>query len=224
MLCVEIAKQLPDYQLKIKLEIPNQIWVLFGPSGCGKTTALRCIAGLVRPDWGRIALNGVPFYDSHAGVWQAPQKRRVGYVFQDYALFPHLNVRRNIMAGVKQGGPEREAEFTRLVTLLKIEGLQERFPGELSGGEKQRVALARALMAQPQVLLLDEPLSALDYQTRLELQDELLRIQAEWRIPFILVSHDPEEAWKLGKQVVMMEQGQITGVEPGRYLNKTNIL
>jgi molybdate transport system ATP-binding protein len=209
MLEVTLEKQLPEYRLKIEFKIEDGTLVLFGPSGCGKTTVLRCIAGLLKPDAGRILLGNIKLYDSTSGIFTASKDRGVGYVFQDYALFPHLDVAKNIMYGVKNHGKKASEQFDELARLLKIDTLSRRFPGELSGGEKQRVALARALMAEPRLLLLDEPLSALDSATRSELQEELLRIQKLWKIPFLLVTHDLSEAERLGDTILLMERGRI---------------
>lgn len=204
-----IQKDLPEYRLQVQFGAANNIVVLFGPSGCGKTTILRSIAGLLRPDAGRITLGDQVLFDSAARTALPPRERGVGLVFQDYALFPHMNVRRNITYSVKTfSGPLREL-YHNLLKQLRIETLAERYPEELSGGEKQRVALARALMAQPHILLLDEPLSALDSDTRRELQDELLRLQRLWRIPFVLVTHDAAEAEKLGDAILYLERGRI---------------
>lgn len=211
MLRVKLEKQLPEFRLKIEFEIADGILVLFGPSGCGKTTVLRCIAGLVKPDAGRVSLGEVKWYDGASGIFTPPKSRGVGYVFQDYALFPHMDVMKNIMYGVKNHGEQALEQFDQLVRLLKIGALTRRFPGALSGGEKQRVALARALMAEPRLLLLDEPLSALDDNTRLELQEELLKIQRLWKIPFVLVTHDRSEAEKLGDHILLMERGKMVG-------------
>ncbi|WP_132013348.1 ATP-binding cassette domain-containing protein [Hydrogenispora ethanolica] len=209
MLEVAIGKELPEYQLQVEFKAANNIVVLFGPSGCGKTTILRSIAGLLRPDAGRIALGDRVLFDADARVALPPRDRGVGLVFQDYALFPHMTVRRNITYSVKTFTAAVRETFANLLKQLRIESLAERYPEELSGGEKQRVALARALMAEPRLLLLDEPLSALDSDTRSELQDELLRLQELWRIPFVLVTHDAAEAEKLGDVILYMERGRI---------------
>lgn len=223
MLRIDITKQLSDFELKIKFSVENRILVLFGPSGCGKTTTLRCIAGLEKPDSGMITNRDLPLYDSAANEFVPPNKRRVGYMFQDYALFPHMNVHRNIWYGVGKGDAKAQELYKKLIRLLKLEQLTERFTDKLSGGEKQRVALARALMAEPDILLLDEPLSALDNNTRLELQAELKNMQQLWNIPFVLVTHDPQEAKALGHEVLFLERGrQVTAPDnwecscPGR--------
>jgi ABC-type spermidine/putrescine transport systems, ATPase components len=210
LLTVSIQKQLPEFDLQVQFEVSDNISVLFGPSGCGKTTILRCIAGLAKPDSGTIALDQEMLYDSKAEVFMPPRNREIGYVFQEYALFPHMDVAGNILYSVKNIDEQIQAKYTKLLRLLKIEKLVKRLPAELSGGEQQRIALARALMAQPKVLLLDEPLSALDNNIRSELQDELLKMQQIWRIPFILVTHDRKEADKLGDQIIFMDKGRRT--------------
>jgi len=211
MLYIDITKQLSDFELKVNFSVENSILVLFGPSGCGKTTTLRCIAGLEKPDSGVIANRELKLYASGTNEFIPPNKRRVGYMFQDYALFPHMNVHKNIWYGVSKSDAKAQDLYKRLLRLLKIEQLTERFTDKLSGGEKQRVALARALMAEPEILLLDEPLSALDHDTRLELQAELKNMQQLWNIPFILVTHDPQEAKAIGHEVLFLERGrQVT--------------
>ncbi len=207
MLQVSLQKKLPEFHLEIEFKAVNNILVLFGPSGCGKTTILRCVSGLLKPDAGKITLGEETIYDSQDKIFIPPKSRGIGYVFQDYALFPHLNIERNIKYGIKNHHSSVEKLYSELLGLLKITSLTKRYPVELSGGEKQRVALARALMAEPRVLLLDEPLSALDYEIRFELQAELLRIQKLWKIPFILVTHSPEEAEKLGDEIIFIEKG-----------------
>ncbi|QJW48111.1 ATP-binding cassette domain-containing protein [bacterium BFN5] len=209
MLKVTIKKILPDFDLEMDFEVKNNITVLFGPSGCGKTTTLRCIAGLERPDAGKIILDDQSFFSSVENIFIPPRERGVGYMFQDYALFPHMSVESNILYGVKKKDNTSQELYRELIHLLKIEPLIHRGIKQLSGGEKQRVALARALMANPKILLLDEPLSALDSETRLELQDELKNMQSIWGIPFIMVTHDREEAEKLSSQTIFMNKGKI---------------
>ena len=212
MLQVDITKQLPDFSLQMNFTIKQEILVLFGPSGCGKTTTLRSIAGLLRPDAGKIVNDGRVLFDSNNKTFLPPRDRHVGYMFQDFALFPHMNVRKNIWYGVKQRTPQANEMYERLMQLLKIKHIEERSIPQLSGGEKQRVALARALMAMPKILLLDEPLSALDLDTRLELQSELKELQQLWEIPFVLVTHDPEEARSMGTKVLYMAKGREVGL------------
>ena len=212
MLSVDITKNLPDFSLSLRFSIERDILVLFGPSGCGKTTTLRSIAGLLQPDGGRIVNDGEVFFDSADRIFIPPRQRRIGYMFQDFALFPHMTVYRNIWYGVRDHDQEAREMYEKLTSLLKIGHLAKRSPGQLSGGEKQRVALARALMAQPKILLLDEPLSSLDTETRLEVRNELREMQRIWNIPFILVTHDPDEARFLGDQVLYMQKGRQVGL------------
>jgi molybdate transport system ATP-binding protein len=172
------------------------------------------IAGLIRPDKGKIKLNESIFFSENTGML-LPQKRNVGYLFQDYALFPHMTVKKNIRYGLQQtNSPLGEARVQRLLEVLDIQHLLMKYPHQISGGEKQRVALARALASEPSILLLDEPLSALDQASRFRGQDELLRLHKEWRIPTILVTHDIEEARKLGDRILYIEKGEIRHEEP----------
>jgi ABC-type Fe3+/spermidine/putrescine transport system ATPase subunit len=191
----------------IDLEVhPGEFLSLLGPSGCGKTTTLRLIAGFERPDGGEVRIGGrdvsrVP-----------PYKRDVNTVFQSYALFPHLSVMDNVTYGLKQRGlgrSERRARATEMLELVRLTGFGERKPRQLSGGQQQRVALARALVMHPRVLLLDEPLGALDLKVRKELQIELKRIQEEIGITFVYVTHDQEEALAMSDRVVVMNAGRI---------------
>lgn len=208
MLKVEICKQLPNFTLEIKFTVAESMAVLFGPSGCGKTTILRCIAGLAKPEWGCICLDETVLYDSSRKTCLPSRRRGIGYVFQEYALFPHMTVKKNILYGVKNPKEKNDNSLYELLKLFKISSLINRYPAELSGGEKQRVALARALMSEPKILLLDEPLSALDNEIRYELQDELFRIKNDLKISMILVTHDLEEARKLGDQIIYMKNGR----------------
>jgi len=210
----QITKKLPSFHLEIGYSFQGGILVLFGPSGSGKTTILNSIAGLIQPDKGRIILDQTVFYDSEQKINLPIQKRKIGYVFQDYALFPHFTVEENILYGVKQQKITlRSDEYHQLITQLKINHLVSRYPTNLSGGEKQRVALARALITSPQLLLLDEPFSALDYDTRIEFREELKRLHKLWKIPFFLVTHDREEAHSLADTILYIHQGKITKEE-----------
>jgi ABC-type Fe3+/spermidine/putrescine transport system ATPase subunit len=179
---------------------------LLGPSGCGKTTTLRLIAGFERPDTGAIRIGGRDVASL------PPYRRPVNTVFQSYALFPHLSVRDNVAYGLKQRGvprPERRGRAQRALDLVRLTGVEARKPRALSGGQQQRVALARALVMEPQVLLLDEPLGALDLQVRRQLQIELKRIQQSVRITFVYVTHDQEEALAMSDRVAVMNDGRI---------------
>ncbi len=193
--------------LKVDLEVANnELLCLFGHSGAGKTTLLRILAGLFNPDRGFISFNGEVWYDSDKKINLPPQQRNVGYMFQDYALFPNMTVRRNIEFAQKVRNAE---EVDSLLAHFGLEALQKQYPAKLSGGQKQRVALARALAAKPNLLLLDEPLSALDYEMRLNLQEEILKAHKLLNSQTILVSHDKEEVHKLADTVVMLRNGTI---------------
>ncbi|MBL8616286.1 MAG: ABC transporter ATP-binding protein [Deltaproteobacteria bacterium] len=209
-LSVQIEKRFHQgFQLVADLEVPLQpagVTVLFGHSGAGKSTLLRCVAGLERPDAGHIRLGDERWFDAAAGVDLPPQRRRPGFLFQDYALFPHLSVRQNL----RFGAPDAPAAaIDALLERFDLGALADRRPATLSGGQAQRVGLARALAAAPRVLLLDEPLSALDAPLRMRLHGELRRALAEAGVPAVLVTHDRAEALALGDALVVLERGAV---------------
>lgn len=184
--------------------------VLFGPSGCGKTTVLRTLAGLEQPDRGSITFAGETWLDAEHGTSRTPQQRDIGFLFQDYALFPHLSVAANIGYGLREQSPDdRRRRVDELLNLFELDGLAERYPQQLSGGQRQRVALARALARRPRLLLLDEPLSALDAGLREQLRGRLRRQLAEFGVPTVVVTHDRVEAIALADQVVVMREGRV---------------
>lgn len=207
MLTVDIQKQLSHFELNIQFSAANEIVVLSGPSGSGKTTILNSIAGLSHPDSGIIRLNGTDFFDDKPLV--PIQKRNIGYLFQDYALFSHMTVWKNIAYGMKN---EKFAKY--LMKELRIEHLAAKYPSEISGGEKQRTAIARAIATEPDALLLDEPFSALDDETREKSHEELLRVHQLWRIPIVMVTHNREEAKKLGNRILFLRAGKIVEKKP----------
>jgi len=193
----------------------DPVTVLFGPSGSGKTTVLRALAGLDRPDAGSIVFEGETWFDAAAGVHVPAQRRGIGFLFQDYALFPHLTVAANVGYGLgRLPRAERRARVAALAGRLGIERLLPRRPGLLSGGERQRVALARALAAEPRLLLLDEPLSALDAPTREALRGELRQLLEESGVPAVVVTHDRTEALALGDRLVVLVEGTVRQVGP----------
>jgi len=210
VLTLSLVKRLPGFQLDVAWQAEERVVVLVGPSGAGKTVTLQCLAGLMRPDQGRIVVDGRVFYDSEAGVDVPPRARRLGYVFQGYALFPHLSVADNVGFGL-HGWPRRERirRVGEVIERLGLGGLERRHPQELSGGQQQRVALGRALAVDPDLVLLDEPLSALDAPLRHALREELGRTIREWGKAAVLVTHDFAEAYRLGDRVIVYEAGRV---------------
>jgi molybdate transport system ATP-binding protein len=214
-LVLEVRKALPGFTLDVAWEAGDEVVTLFGPSGAGKTLTLQCLAGLVRPDSGRIVVNGTVFFDGALGVDVPTQRRRLGYVFQGYALFPHLNVRDNVAYGLAHLSATARRERTReVLERLGLADLASRRPRELSGGQQQRVALGRALAPDPALVLLDEPLSALDLPLRQALRDDLRAVLAEWRTAAVLVTHDFTEAYRLGDRIVVYEAGRVIQTAP----------
>ena len=207
----QITKTLWYFDLELHVRIGNQILVLWGPSGSGKTTVLHCLAGLLKPSAGFIELNDRVLFSSDRKINVPARLRNTGYLFQDYALFSHMTVRHNVMYGLlkRKNRPGTDADVVELLKLFGVEHLADRYPGQLSGGEKQRVALARALAVQPELLLLDEPLNALDKNTRVSLRQEIKKIHRRWRIPFVLVTHNEEDAGFLGDEIVYLNRGRL---------------
>ena len=208
----DFALPLRPFRLELALTVGRETVALVGPSGAGKTSILRAVAGLARPERGRIALDGRVLFDAAAKIDRPPEERRVGYVFQEYALFPHMTVRQN----VAYAGGERAAET---IDRLGITALAQAYPGELSGGERQRVGLARALARDPGVLLLDEPMSALDTHTRSSVRAELKRTLDHLDLPVLLVTHDFQDAAVLADRVGVLVDGRLLQVgSPGELI------
>ncbi len=200
----------PSFSMHCSFDADSDFVVLFGCSGSGKTTALRCIAGLEKPDAGTIKINNTVYFDSRKKINLPPQKRKIGYMFQENALFPHMNVRQNIEFGLKGlSSPAKVERVNEMLGLVGIEELEFSYPDELSGGQKQKVALARALAPDPEVLLLDEPFSALDTVVRLKLRKELQTIQKKMGIPVIFITHDPVEAFTMADRMVVFDNGKV---------------
>jgi molybdate transport system ATP-binding protein len=217
MLSVEIKKQLGAFTLDAAFESAGGVTALFGPSGAGKTTLIAAVAGLIKPQRGRIVLNGDVLFDADKRIDVKPWKRRIGTVFQEARLFPHLSVRHNLNYGRWVSGIEADPRaFTHVLELLDIGHLLDRRPGKLSGGERQRVAFGRALLTQPRLLLLDEPLASLDAVRKREILPYLERLRDDARVPMIYVSHDADEVKRIATRVVRLDAGRVaeqTGVE-----------
>jgi molybdate transport system ATP-binding protein len=210
MLAVDIEKRLGEFSLKAAFDSESGVTVLFGPSGSGKTSIANMVAGLVLPDRGRILIDGETVYDSARHINVPAHKRRIGYVFQDGRLFPHLSVARNLDYGRWMSGLDHdEAQFKHVIDLLDIGALLRRRPGALSGGERQRVALGRALLMKPRFLLLDEPLASLDAARKREILPYFIRLRDDTGLPMIYVSHDAVEVKSLASRVVMLEEGRV---------------
>jgi molybdate transport system ATP-binding protein len=222
MLRVDVSKQLGEFTVEASLASEGRVTGLFGASGAGKSSLINMIAGLLRPDRGVIAVDGETLDDTSAGLHVPVYRRRIGYVFQDARLFPHLDVRENLDYGRRMNRLTEEAALWRRVTeLLDIGGLLDRRPGRLSGGERQRVALGRALLSQPRLLLLDEPLGSLDEERKEEILPYLVRLRDEAGIPMVYVSHDPSEMRKLATQIAIIRRGRVTAFGGAEVLPTT---
>jgi molybdate transport system ATP-binding protein len=213
MLRVEVFKQLGEFSIEASFTSEGRVTGLFGASGAGKTSLINMIAGLLKPDRGFIAIDNETLDDTAARVHVPPYRRRIGYVFQDARLFPHLDVSENLDYGRRMNGLPRDgASEARITDLLDIGGLKGRRPGQLSGGERQRIALGRALLSKPRLLLLDEPLGSLDEGRKVEILPYLVRLRDEAGIPMVYVSHDAAELRQLATQIVMLRHGRVTAL------------
>jgi molybdate transport system ATP-binding protein len=217
LLSVDVEKQFGDFALRAKFDVAGGATALFGPSGSGKTSIINMIAGLTRPDRGRIVLDGEALFDSNARINVPAWRRRIGCVFQEGRLFPHLSVKRNLDYGRWMSGHAVDAkEFAHVTEMLDVGNLLDRRPGKLSGGERQRVAIGRALLMRPRLLLLDEPLASLDAARKGDILPYLERLRDEGRVPMIYVSHDASEVKRVATRVVTVDAGRVTaagGVE-----------
>jgi molybdate transport system ATP-binding protein len=210
VLRVDVFKQLGEFSVDVAFTSEGRVTGLFGSSGAGKTSLVSMIAGLVQPDRGIIAVDSDVLYDGSARIHVPPHRRRIGYVFQDARLFPHLSVAQNLDYGRRMNRLTRDpAEETRITEMLDIGHLLDRRPGGLSGGERQRVALGRALLSQPRLLLLDEPMGALDEERKAEILPYLKRLRDAGDVPMVFVSHDAYEMRQLATQVVMLKRGRV---------------
>jgi len=208
VLNISLQKTWKEFRLDVAFEIPRgKVTALFGPSGAGKSSILRIISGLERADGGMISHEHEVWFDDAKGIHLPPQQRSIGFVFQDFALFPHLTVERNVAFGIKE--KRRLNELKDLISLVGLSGYEHYYPAQLSGGQKQRVALIRALARRPNILLLDEPLSALDWETRRQLQEDLKRIIKQFQVTTLYVTHDVTEVYKLADYVVVLAFGKV---------------
>jgi len=225
MLELSLIKKQGAFKVALDLRTGAGVTALFGRSGSGKTSVINMVAGLSRPDSGRIAVDGKVLFDSVAGIDLAPERRRLGYVFQDARLFPHLSVQANLVFGMNRVPPaERSVALDDVVEVLGIGHLLDRRPAKLSGGEKQRVAIGRALLASPRILLMDEPLAALDSHRKAELLPFISRLSRQFALPILYVSHSMEEVLRLADTLVLMDDGRaaaVGGVE--ELLSRTDL-
>jgi len=198
------------FMLEVEFSAPPGVTVIFGPSGSGKTTVLQCLAGLLKPDAGMIRVGDETWFDCGRKINLTPQQRRVGYVFQDLALFPHMTAAENIAFGIGSNGDMRGLMVRDILERFHISHLAKSRPDEISGGERQRVALARALVTRPRLLLLDEPFSALDDELKLDIIGDLKRWLAQNDIPVLLVTHDREEANLMSGRMLLLKDGNVT--------------
>lgn len=210
-LLVDIYKDFGSFKLRSAFENEGGILGLLGPSGSGKSLTLQCIAGIVKPDRGKIILDGIPLFDSEQKINLLPQQRRIGYLFQTYALFPHKTVRGNILCGLhrEKDHKKREEKLQEIIALLQLQGLEEHRPAQLSGGQRQRTALARILVGEPRLLMLDEPFSALDGYLREQLQVQMKALLQHFGKSVLMVTHDRDEAYRLCDKIALFDEGTI---------------
>lgn len=203
-------KDKSKFTLDVSFEIDRELTVLFGHSGSGKSLTLQCIAGLIKPDSGKVIAGEKVFFDSLKKINLSPQARKLGYVFQEYTLFPHLTVAENIAFGLNGLSKEgKNNKVNEMIELMRLDGLGDNYPHQISGGQQQRTAFARALITNPEILLLDEPFSALDVPVREKLRMDLLKIKDKFMLPIILVTHDSEETYQLADKVAVYDNGKI---------------
>ena len=219
-LIVDITRELGSFTLDAQFEAENGVTCLLGASGCGKSFTLKCIAGIEKPDRGHIELDGVVLFDSEKHINLPPQKRQVGYLFQNYALFPNMTVRQNILCGLnrEKDRAEKERKLGDIIRLMQLDGLEDHKPAQLSGGQQQRTALARILVNEPRMLMLDEPFSALDAHLRDSLKIELRDMLQEYGREVLMVTHSREEAYNMSRKIAVMDKGKLLGMKDTKEL------
>jgi len=219
-LIVDIHRALGSFTLDVRFEAENGVTCLLGASGCGKSFTLKCIAGIEKPDSGHIELDGVVLFDSEKHINLPPQKRQVGYLFQNYALFPNMTVRQNILCGLhrEKNREEKERKLGEMLKLMQLEGLENHRPSQLSGGQQQRVALARIMVNEPRMLMLDEPFSALDAHLRDSLKIELRDMLQRFGHEVLMVTHSREEAYNMSSRIAVMDQGRLFTIKDTKDL------
>ena len=208
-LLVNIEKDFGSFSLKVNINQEDGVLGFLGESGCGKSMTLKCIAGIIKPDKGKIILNGRVFFDSEKKINIPTQERKVGYLFQSYALFPHMTVKENIEIGLYHLSKyEKQNIVKKYLSKMKLDGFEDRYPHQLSGGQKQRIAFARALACNPDILLLDEPFSALDYHLKSNMENELIEIIKEFEGHIVYVTHDISECYRICDDIVVFDKGE----------------
>ena len=219
-LIVDITRQLGAFTLDVQFEAENGVTCLLGASGCGKSFTLKCIAGIEKPDRGYIELDGKVLFDSEKHINLPPQKRQVGYLFQNYALFPNMTVRQNILCGLNREKDRavKEKRLNEIIRLMQLDGLENHKPAQLSGGQQQRTALARILVNEPRMLMLDEPFSALDAHLRDSLKIELRDMLQEYGREVLMVTHSREEAYNMSRKIAVMDRGKLLGMKDTKEL------
>ena len=220
---VQIRRKLDSFLLDISFQSESRRIGILGASGCGKSMTLKSIAGIETPDQGCIEVEGHTLFDREHKINLKPQRRNVGYLFQNYALFPTMTVEKNIAAGLKGSRQRNEARVREMVAKFQLQGLEKRLPGQLSGGQQQRVALARIMAYEPDVILLDEPFSALDMYLRDRLQQELMDMLADYRGTVIMVSHNRDELYRFSEELLIIDQGHIVAAGETKELFRTPV-
>lgn len=221
----DIKKRFSGFTLEVSLRTESGVLGILGASGCGKSMTLKCIAGIVTPDEGRIVLNGRVLFDSEKKINLSPQKRNVGYLFQNYALFPNMTVSENIAAGIKGTDAEKKKTVERMAKLFKLEDLERRYPSQLSGGQQQRTALARILAYEPDVIMLDEPFSALDFYLKEQLQLQVMEVLKTYKGDSLLVTHSRDEVYRFCENSIIMDHGVVVteGSTKGIFKKPQNV-